>query len=195
MSQKSRQLTRRKYIPGLDGLRALAIVAIILYHMFPETMRGGYLGVALFFVLSGYLLAVTCMRGYELRTYSTGRFYLKRIKRIYPALIVVLGATLLLLWRFYPASLRGLRGEVLSILLGYNNWRQIAMNMSYFTRIANTSPFTHLWSTAIELQYYLVWPALFFICARLEKRHRGIGALVLFVLAMASITVLRWRLR
>ena len=188
MSQNSRQLTRRKYIPGLDGLRAIAIVVIILYHMFPDTMRGGYLGVALFFVLSGYLLAVTCMRGYELRTYSVGRFYHKRIQRIYPALIVVLGATLFLLWLFYPASLRGLRGEVMSILLGYNNWRQISMNASYFTRIANTSPFTHLWSTAIELQYYLIWPVLFFICARLEKRHRGVGALVLFVLAMASIT-------
>jgi peptidoglycan/LPS O-acetylase OafA/YrhL len=91
MSQKSRQLTRRKYIPGLDGLRALAIVAIILYHMFPETMRGGYLGVALFFVLSGYLLAVTCMREFELRSYSIVRFYRKRIRRIYPALLVVIG--------------------------------------------------------------------------------------------------------
>ena len=151
-------------------------------------MRGGYLGVALFFVLSGYLLAVTCMREDALRSYSVGRFYRKRIRRIYPALIVVLGATLILLWRFYPASLRGLRGEVLSILLGYNNWRQIALNQSYFTRIANSSPFTHLWSTAIELQYYLVWPLLFFVCARLEKRHKGVGAVVLFVLAMASIT-------
>ena len=186
--QSQQPIRRRGRIPGLDGLRAVAIIVIILYHMFPETMRGGYLGVSLFFVLSGYLLAVTCMRGFELRTYSVGRFYLKRIKRIYPALIVVLGATLILLWRFYPASLRGLRNEVLSILFGYNNWRQIALNMSYFTRIANSSPFTHLWSTAIELQYYLIWPILFFVCVRLEWRHRGIGALVLFVLAMASIT-------
>ena len=188
MGQQSKQSARRTHIPGLDGLRALAIVVIILYHMFPETMRGGYLGVSLFFVLSGYLLAVTSMRAFELRTYSVGQFYLKRIRRIYPALLVVVGATLFLLWRFYPASLRGLRGEVLSILLGYNNWRQIALNMSYFTRIANSSPFTHLWSTAIELQYYLVWPILFFVSARLEKRHKGVGALVLFVLAMASIT-------
>ena len=178
----------RRHIPGLDGLRAIAIIVIVLYHMFPQTVRGGYLGVSLFFVLSGYLLAVTCTQDRELRVYSIGRFYRKRIRRIYPALIVVIGATLLLLWRFYPASLRGLRNEVISILLGYNNWRQIALNQSYFTRIANSSPFTHLWSTAIELQYYLVWPILFFICARLEKRHRGVGALVLFVLAMASIT-------
>lgn len=186
--QSNSRASRRRRIPGLDGLRAIAILAIVLYHMFPDTMRGGYLGVSLFFVLSGYLLAVTCMREYELRSYSVGRFYLKRIRRIYPALIVVLGVTLFLLWMFYPASLRGLRGEVLSILLGYNNWRQIAMNMSYFTRIANSSPFTHLWSTAIELQYYLIWPVLFFLVSRLEKRHHGVGALLLFVLAMASIT-------
>ena len=188
MGKVSDNTTRRSRIPGLDGLRAIAITVIVLYHMFPETMRGGYLGVSLFFVLSGYLLSVTCMQSFELRTYSVGKFYLKRIRRIYPALLVVVGATLILLWRFYPASLRGLRHEVLSILLGYNNWRQIAMNQSYFTRIANSSPFTHLWSTAIELQYYLVWPLLFFVCARLEKRRRGVGALVLFVLAMASIT-------
>ena len=188
MGKVSDNTTRRSRIPGLDGLRAIAITVIVLYHMFPETMRGGYLGVSLFFVLSGYLLSVTCMQSFELRTYSVGRFYLKRIRRIYPALLVVVGATLILLWRFYPASLRGLRHEVLSILLGYNNWRQIAMNQSYFTRIANSSPFTHLWSTAIELQYYLVWPLLFFVCARLEKSRRGVGALVLFVLAMASIT-------
>ena len=188
MAQKSNQPTSRRYLPGLDGLRAIAITAIILYHIFPNRMRGGYLGVSLFFVLSGYLLAVTCMREDALRMFSVGRFYRKRIRRIYPALIVVLGATLILLWRFYPASLRGLRGEVLSILLGYNNWRQIALNMSYFTRIANASPFTHLWSTAIELQYYLIWPLLFFVASRLEKRQKGLGAVVLFVLAMASIT-------
>lgn len=178
----------RKYIPGLDGLRAIAIAAIILYHMFPNAMRGGYLGVSLFFVLSGYLLSVTCLREDALRSYSVGRFYIKRLRRIYPALIVVVGVTLLLLWRFYPASLRGLRGEVVSILLGYNNWRQIALNMSYFTRIANSSPFTHLWSTAIELQYYLVWPVVFFVSLQLEKRQKGLGAVALFVLAMASIT-------
>ena len=178
----------RRHIPGLDGLRAIAIIVIILYHMFPQMMRGGYLGVSLFFVLSGYLLAVTCLQDRELRTYSVVRFYRKRIRRIYPALIVVLGATLILLWRFYPASLRGLRNEVVSILLGFNNWRQIALNQSYFTRIANSSPFTHLWSTAIELQYYLVWPILFGVSAWLEKRHRGVGAVLLFVLAMASIT-------
>ena len=188
VQQSKPYATRRKRIPGLDGLRAIAILAIVLYHMFPDTMRGGYLGVSLFFVLSGYLLAVTCMRASELRSFSVVRFYRKRIRRIYPALIVVVGVTLFLLWQFYPASLRGLRGEVLSILLGYNNWRQIALNMSYFTRIANSSPFTHLWSTAIELQYYLVWPLLFVIASWLEKRHHGVGALLLFVLAMASIT-------
>ena len=188
MAQKSKQPTSRRYLPGLDGLRAIAITAIILYHIFPNRMRGGYLGVSLFFVLSGYLLSVTCLREDELRMFSVSRFYRKRIRRIYPALIVVLGATLILLWRFYPASLRGLRGEVLSILLGYNNWRQIALNMSYFSRIANSSPFTHLWSTAIELQYYLIWPLLFFVASRLEKRQKGLGAVVLFVLAMASIT-------
>lgn len=187
MGKQSEKSIGRSRIPGLDGLRAIAIVAIILYHMFPQTMRGGYLGVSLFFVLSGYLLAVTCLRGVELRTYSVGKFYLKRIRRIYPALLVVVGATLILLWRFYPASLRGLREDVVSVLLGYNNWRQIATNQSYFTRIANSSPFTHLWSTAIELQYYLVWPLLFFVCARLEKRRRGVGAGLLFLLAAASI--------
>ena len=175
-------------IAGLDGLRAIAIVVIVLYHMYPATIRGGYLGVTLFFVLSGYLLAVMAMRAEEKGGFRFGQFYLRRIRRIYPALLLTVGGTLLAMHLWFPDMLQGLRQEVLSVLLGWQNWRQITVNASYFTRIANASPFTHMWSLAVEMQYYLVWPLLYLIYFAGRRRSRESGSIaVLFVLAALSI--------
>ena len=174
-------------IPGLDGLRAVAITGIVFYHMFPQAIRGGYLGVSLFFVLSGYLMAVTALRAEAAGGFSAGRFYLRRLRRIYPALLLVLALTLLALRLLLPAALQGMRGEVGSVLLGYGNWRQILQNSSYFTRISNTSPLTHLWSLAVELQYYLLWPVLFWLYRAMARRGEGpAGDGVLLALAIIS---------
>ncbi len=175
-------------IAGLDGLRAIAIVVIVLYHMFPATVRGGYLGVTLFFVLSGYLLAVMAMRAESAGGFKFGAFYLRRLRRIYPALLLTVGGTLLAMHLWFPDMLQGLQQEVLSVLLGWQNWRQIAVNASYFTRITNASPFTHLWSLAVEMQYYLVWPLLYLIYFAGKRRNREVDSIaVLFGLAAISI--------
>ena len=174
-------------IAGLDGLRAIAIVVIVLYHMFPATVQGGYLGVTLFFVLSGYLLAVMAMRAEEAGGFRFGRFYLKRIRRIFPALLLTVGGTLLAMRLWFPDMLQGLQQEVLSVLLGYQNWRQITVNASYFTRISNASPFTHLWSLAVEMQYYLVWPVLYLVYFAGKRKDKELNSIaVLFALAFLS---------
>ena len=144
-----------RYLPGLDGLRAIAILGIVLYHMFPGAVRGGYLGVTMFFVLSGFLLARTAAANYDQGRWSAGAFYQKRIRRIYPALLWVIALTLLALQLWLPDGLVGIREELESILFGYQNWWQIVQNQDYFSRITSTSPFTHMWSLAVELQYYL----------------------------------------
>ena len=178
-------------IAGLDGLRAIAIVVIVLYHMFPATVKGGYLGVTLFFVLSGYLLAVMAMRAEENGGFRFGKFYLRRVRRIYPALLLTVGGTLLVMYLWFPDLLQGLRQEVLSVLLGYQNWRQIAVNASYFSRISNASPFTHLWSLAVEMQYYLVWPLLYLIYFAGKRKERELDSIaVIFGLAGISILVM-----
>ena len=185
MEQQSLRQSGR--IAGLDGLRAIAIVVIVLYHMFPAAVQGGYLGVTLFFVLSGYLLAVMAMRAEEAGGFRFGRFYLKRIRRIFPALLLTVGGTLLAMRLWFPDMLQGLQQEILSVLLGYQNWRQITVNASYFTRISNASPFTHLWSLAVEMQYYLVWPALYLVYFAGKRKDQELNSIgVLFALAFLS---------
>lgn len=179
-----------RYLPGLDGLRAIAILGIVLYHMFPGAVRGGYLGVTMFFVLSGYLLARTAAANDADGRWRTVGFYQKRIRRIYPALLWVIALTLLALLLWLPEGLVGIREELESILFGYQNWWQIVQNQDYFSRITSTSPFTHMWSLAVELQYYLVWPLLFGLW-RLEQkdgsRNGAVGVLVTLALVSAGV--------
>ena len=134
------------HIHGLDGLRAIAIIGVVLYHLFPDTIQGGFLGVSLFLVISGFLMMIVCERAWQKNEFSVLSFYKKRLKRIYPALFIVVLSTACFLTLFLPDELRGIRQEVLSIFGGYNNWWQISQNASYFTRLENSSAFTHLWS-------------------------------------------------
>lgn len=181
---------RRKntgHIAGLDGLRALAIIGVTLFHMFPNTIRGGYLGVSLFFVISGFLLAVMTEHRYRKKAFRVTSYYLKRIKRIYPPLIIVLVASAGIYFFLERQQLGGIRTELLSIILGYNNWWQIAQNADYFTKITNASPFTHMWFMAIMIQFYLIWPLIFLIYHKLG-RSEGPGAGFLFLLVLTVIS-------
>lgn len=178
-------------IEGLDGLRTLAIVGVTLFHMFPEAVPGGYMGVSLFFVLSGYLLAYTCSRQLAQGSFSMAGYFWRRIKRIYPSLLLVLLVSTGAYYLLVPDVVAAVRPEIVSVLLGYNNWWQIAQNADYFTRLINTSPFTHLWFMGIELQYYLLWPVLFFFYAVLQSFF-GTRAALLFMafLGLASACVM-----
>lgn len=165
-----------KKIPGLDGLRAIAVIGVILYHLFPSTIKGGFLGVSLFFVLSGYLISITSENSWSNKKFSIIDFYKKRIKRIYPSLIIVVLLTAGLLKILAPNVLNGIKEELLSVFLGYNNLWQISQNASYFTKISNASPFTHMWSLSIELQYYLIWPFLFMLYKFMNKsKSKNLG--------------------
>lgn len=179
------------HIEGLDGLRTLAIVGVTLFHMFPEAVPGGYMGVSLFFVLSGYLLAYTCSRQLAQGSFSMAGYFWRRIKRIYPSLLLVLLVSTGAYYLLVPDVVAAVRPEIVSVLLGYNNWWQIAQNADYFTRLINTSPFTHLWFMGIELQYYLLWPVLFFFYAVLQSFF-GTRAALLFMafLGLASACVM-----
>lgn len=150
---------KRHYITGIDGLRTLAVLAVISYHLFPQTIKGGYLGVTLFFVISGYLMTDILYQQWEdYQKIKLGLFYRRRIKRLAPSLILVLvlcGAILL----FFPHQfLNQFRGVTLSSLFYYNNWWQIAHGVSYFAQFGQAMPFVHLWSLSVEGQFYLVWP-------------------------------------
>ena len=187
---------RQNRIAGLDALRALAIVGVTLFHMFPDTIKGGYLGVSLFFVLTGFLLAFTSVKSWESGSFGVFRYYGKRIKRIYPALLIMMLTTIGAFHFLVPDVIAAIRPEAESVLLGYNNWWQIEQNADYFTRMANASPFTHLWFLGIELQYYLIWPVLFFIYtlwASIFGKRSGAVFFALLGLAAAAVMPLAYK--
>ena len=180
-------------IPGLSGLRAIACLAIVFYHMLPQYVPGGFLAVNTFFVLSGFLMAETTLH----RPFHLGHYLSRRILRIYPALLVLLSATLGVTFLTGKEALAGCRPELLSVVLGYNNIYQIVTSADYFTKITGTSPFTHLWTIALELQFYVLWPFLLLVLHRSRKAGRTLlvlltagscAALVLETLIGADLT-------
>lgn len=146
---------------GLDALRGIGITGIVLYHLFPSIFPGGFLGVPLFFVLSGYLMFLTSENSWKRGTFRVGSYYKKRLKKIFPPLFAMIMVVSCFLTLTHSSYLVGLREEICSIFLGYDNWWQIQQKASYFSRLASISPFTHLWFLAVEIQFYVLWPFLF----------------------------------
>jgi peptidoglycan/LPS O-acetylase OafA/YrhL len=162
----ARKGPRLDYRPGLDGLRALAIAGVFLYHARPHAdgnpyLPGGFLGVDLFFVLSGYLITSLLLVEWEAgNRIDLRRFWLRRARRLLPALVVVVLAALILAAIFARTDLGRTRGDAVSSLLYYTNWHLIIANHSYFTLMGRPSLLQHLWSLAVEEQFYVVWPLL-----------------------------------
>jgi peptidoglycan/LPS O-acetylase OafA/YrhL len=181
-------------MPGLDGVRALAVLAVIAYHLGFGWAPGGLLGVGVFFTLSGYLITDLLLGQ---RRQGRGRlrdFWLRRARRLLPALFVMLAVVAIWVAVADRSRLAELRGEVLTSLLYVNNWWQISQHVSYFARFAAPTPLSHLWSLAVEEQFYLVWPLLLLVGLWLvPERRRPIGirprlAAVALVLAAISAT-------
>ena len=168
-------------IKGMDGLRGIAIIGITLFHMFPNVFKGGYLGVVLFFVLTGFLLVITNKKKMEHKEFSVIQFYVSRIKRLYPPLLVMVFTTLGIYFFLANDSLHGMKMQVVSILAGFNNYWQISQSVDYFTRIANTSPFSHLWFLSIEMQFYLIFPLLLFGLYKLEEKKGKTNTIKVFL--------------
>ena len=177
------------YQPALDGLRALSVMAVIAYHNGYVWAVGGFLGVDAFFVLSGYLITTLLVLEYRrLDTIGLIGFWGRRIRRLLPALLLVLvfaaiyGAILL-----RPYEIGPLRADSLSSLFYVTNWRFIISGQSYFDLFATPSPLRHLWSLAIEEQFYLVWPVVTILCLRARKGRTDVLAIVAAVGATASV--------
>jgi len=160
---------RKRYICGLDALRALAITLITFFHILPNTFVGGYIGVCLFLVITGFLLAYSSACDYMSEKFNTRNYFIKRLKRLYPPLIFVILVTVGLYHFALPGVLEDSGKEIISILLGFNNWWQLAMNADYFARVANASPFTHMWFLGVEIEYVVIWPLLFGLCVLLKR--------------------------
>ncbi len=154
-------------------------------------MKGGYLGVPIFFVVSGYLITDLLRQEWEQNgKINIWQFYVRRMKRLYPALVFMLVTASAYITLFQRGLLNNLRGVVVSSLLYVNNWWQINNGLSYFDRFANESPFTHIWSLAVEGQNYLVWPILFVLLMVFVRKRKWIFYTVLGTSFLSAILMM-----
>jgi peptidoglycan/LPS O-acetylase OafA/YrhL len=159
-------LSHPKYRADIDGLRAIAVLSVVAFHAFPGVVRGGFVGVDIFFVISGYLICTILFQNLERGSFSFTEFYVRRIRRIFPALVLVLVFVMVVGWFVLTADeyrqlgkqVAGGAGFVSNLLL----WREAG----YFDSSAEIKPLLHLWSLGIEEQFYLVWPCLLWFAWR-----------------------------
>lgn len=182
---------KSRYIPALDGLRTLAVVAVVLYHLNLTWAQGGLLGVTIFFVLSGYLITRLLLN----EVAKTGRidlksFWIRRIRRLVPAVVTVVFATCALCTIFNHVMLTKMRPDILPSLLFFNNWWQIVQNVSYFNALGDPSPLTHFWSLAIEEQFYLIWPPLLFAMVSMHVSKPNTRRVVLGLAAVSALAMM-----
>ncbi len=161
-------------MPGLDGLRAIAVLAVIFFHLGFGWAPGGLLGVGIFFTLSGYLITDILLGQYLRRgAIHLGRFWLGRVRRLLPALFLMLLIVVAWVTIFGPAQPDQFRKAVVSAIFYVNNWQQIAANVSYFARFAPEQPLNHLWSLSVEEQFYIFWPFILLVGLRLVRERGG----------------------
>lgn len=176
----------KQYVTGIDGVRTLAVLGVIIYHLLPTTLPGGYLGVPLFLLISGYFVTLQLVRQMN----QTGgiqltKFYLKRLRRLYPVLIVMLTVTTAYITLFARDLLHNIKSTIATNLLWVYNWWEIGHGQSYFDRFNGESPFTHLWTLGVEAQFYFLWPLILFMLFLILRKRSKIKWTV-FILAVAS---------
>ncbi len=148
-----------RYMVGLDSLRGLAILGVILYHINFNWMPGGFLGVTVFFVLSGYLITdILAIEWKNNKRIDLKKFWLSRTRRLLPGMLIMLIVTLAWITIFHSSLLVKMRGDSLAALFYFSNWWYIYHKLSYFDSFSQLSPLNHFWSLAVEEQFYVVWP-------------------------------------
>ena len=182
---RGRSLGEMGYLPGLDGLRAVAIIGVLLYHAGIDWMPGGFLGVDVFFVISGFLITSLILEEYD----RSGRvnftkFYLGRARRLLPAVAVMLIAVGLAVLIVYQDALSAFREDALATVFYVNNWWYIFVDQSYFESVGRPPLLKHLWSLSVEEQFYLIWPA--FALLLMRSGGRPLVRRLALVLAIAS---------
>ena len=160
---KHNHLIHPKYRPDIDGLRAVAVLAVVGFHAFPDWIHGGFVGVDIFFVISGYLISTIIMGSLKNGTFSFSEFYSKRVIRIFPSLIVVIASCLVLGWFvLLPDEYKEL-GKNIAWGVGFISNLVLWSESGYFDPSSETKPLLHLWSLGIEEQFYIFWPLLIYL--------------------------------
>lgn len=191
-SQLSGHTPHLEYRPDIDGLRAFAVVAVLIFHAFPSALTGGFVGVDLFFVISGYLISNIIFQQLQTGSFTIGKFYERRIRRIFPTLSVVLLSCLIAGYYLLLADEYQQLGSHTAAGAGFVSNLLLWSEASYFDKAADTKPLLHLWSLGIEEQFYILWPLLaaWFFRPSLKKYFKW----VFIVLIVSSFVVNLWSL-
>ncbi|WMN20277.1 acyltransferase family protein [Pseudomonas piscis] len=163
MSVLHKQLEHPKYRADIDGLRAIAVLAVVAFHAFPSLIRGGFVGVDVFFVISGFLISTIVFGSLEKNVFSFREFYARRIKRIFPALLLVLASSFSFGWFALLADEYKQLGRHIAAGAAFISNFALWSEAGYFDRSAEVKPLLHLWSLGVEEQFYIVWPLLLWV--------------------------------
>src|SRR3984893_5065831 len=178
LGKATSHLTQPKYRADIDGLRALAVLSVVGFHAFPKWVKGGFIGVDIFFVISGFLISTIIFANLERNRFSFVEFYSRRVKRIFPALLLVLIASFAFGWFALPPDEYKQLGKHIAAGAGFISNLVLWNESGYFDDAAETKPLLHLWSLGIEEQFYIVWPFLLWFA---RKRR--------FTLLLITVTV------
>ena len=178
-----------KYRPEIDGLRAIAVLLVVLYHLEIPFITGGFIGVDVFFVISGYLITSILLKDIKNNEYSLLRFYERRIKRILPALFAVITISLVAAWFIlFPADFKYFGRSVAATTIFISNFL-FHDESGYFEVSARLVPLLHTWSLAVEEQFYILFPLYLFAIKKLNVNKQF---LITLILALASLALSIW---
>ncbi|MBJ2290756.1 acyltransferase [Pseudomonas sp. MF5691] len=187
----AQHLAHTKYRPDIDGLRAIAVLSVVAFHAFPELFAGGFIGVDIFFVISGYLISTILMKSVNQGTFSIGEFYSRRVNRIFPALILVMICCYVFGWlSMFTDEFQQLGKHIAGGAAFVSNL--VLFNESgYFDTSAEIKPFLHLWSLGIEEQYYILWPLIIWAAWKRNINLLGVAVLLFVASFVANIMNVR----
>lgn len=181
MTTPAPHLSHPKYRPDIDGLRAVAVLSVVAFHAFPAWMKGGFIGVDVFFVISGFLISTIIFENLDRGTFSFTEFYARRIKRIFPALLLVLIASYAFGWFALLADEYKQLGKHIAAGAGFVSNFVLWGEAGYFDNSAETKPLLHLWSLGIEEQFYIVWPFVLWMAWKKKFNLLTLTIIVAFV--------------
>ena len=174
----------------IQALRAVAVLAVVIYHLWPNRLPGGFVGVDIFFVISGFLITSHLLKSPPRRARDFGRFWARRIQRLIPPVVVVIAFTLVCVLAVFPSALwRQLATESIASMFYFENWKLIADATDYLNAEGAPSPFQHFWSLSVEEQYYIVWPLLIGLLVAAAARVTKSSRRTVIVLGVALVVV------
>lgn len=182
--------SKSQHYTAVDGLRALAIIGVIAYHTRPSALKGGFLGVTLFFVISGFFITRSIIQAHDNGAFRYVDYLIKRLKRIWPPVLTTIGATAILVYCVAPFLLTKVQKDACPSALMYSNWFYIFRKESYFQASGLPSPLTHLWYTSLIMQFYLLWPLLLLVILSVVSSFRARCAVIGSLAALSTIEMI-----